>query len=51
MDLEAERVESYRLVEGAYAAPSLSYPGELLECAQLPGFSMPVAEALPSEPG
>ncbi len=44
-DLEAERVEVYRLVKGAYPPPELRFPGEILDAASLPGFSMPVDEA------
>ena len=49
-DLEADRVEIYLLVEGSYPAPKLKYPGGLLESTQLPGFQMPVDEALGIEP-
>jgi Uma2 family endonuclease len=50
VDLDADRVEIYRLVEGAYAAPEFRFAGETLEAASLPGFSMPVDEALGIEP-
>jgi Uma2 family endonuclease len=46
VDLEAERVEIYRLEEAAYGAPEIRYPGQALESTQLTGFSMPVSEAL-----
>lgn len=46
VDLEAERVEIYLLTERAYAAPQLLYPGETLQSSALPGFRMPVGEAL-----
>jgi Uma2 family endonuclease len=50
VDLEAERVEVYVLVEGSYPAPRLIYSGEVAQSTQLPGFQMPVAEALGGEP-
>lgn len=50
VDLDAERIEIYLLTDGIYATPQLRYPGELLESTQLPGFSMPVNEALPPKP-
>jgi hypothetical protein len=43
-------VEIYVLTERSYPAPRLMYPGQLLESTQLPGFSMPVQEALGIEP-
>jgi Uma2 family endonuclease len=46
VDLEAERVEMYRLEEEAYAAPEIRYPGQALSSGELAGFSMPVDEAL-----
>lgn len=49
VDLDAERVEVYRLTGGTYPPPQLRYPGELLEPASLKGFSMPVREALALE--
>lgn len=50
VDLEVDRVEIYRLEAGAFGAPSLKTLGEILESPLLPGFSMPVAEALGYEP-
>lgn len=50
VDLEAERVEVYVLTEERYPAPQLKYAGELLESAQLPGFQIPVGEALAIRP-
>jgi len=50
VDLEAERVEVYLFTEGSYPAPQLKYAGEMLESTQLPGFQMPVEEALGIEP-
>jgi Uma2 family endonuclease len=50
VDLEAERVEMYRLEEGAYAAPDIRYPGQALSSAALTGFTMPVDEALGVKP-
>lgn len=49
VDLDAERVEIYLLVDGTYSAPRLKYPGELLESTQLPGFTTPVDQALATE--
>lgn len=46
VDLEAERVEVYELTDGRYPTPALRYPGETLAPSRLPGFSMPVDEAL-----
>lgn len=50
VDLEAERVEIYVLTEGSYPVPKLKYAGENLQSSQLPGFQMPVDEALGLEP-
>ena len=50
VDLEAERVEIYRLNGGRYPAPQLRYPGEILESTQLPGFEMSVAASLALDP-
>ncbi|MEX2551374.1 MAG: Uma2 family endonuclease, partial [Actinomycetota bacterium] len=49
-DLEADRVEIYRLEQGAYAAPEIRYPGQALESTELTGFSMPVDGALGTKP-
>jgi Uma2 family endonuclease len=49
IDLEAERVEIYVLLEGAYPPPEIRYPGQLLDSSTLPGFSMAVEEALAIE--
>ena len=51
VDLDADRVEIYRLTEGAYPPPQLKYSGEMLESPVLDGFSMPVEEALGGKPG
>ena len=50
VDLDADRVEIYVLTEGSYPAPKLKYAGGVLESTQLPGFQMPVEEALGIEP-
>jgi Uma2 family endonuclease len=50
VDLDAERVEIYVLAEGAYPPPSIKYPGEELTSGHLPGFAMPVDEALGMDP-
>lgn len=49
VDVEADRVEMYRLTEGAYPPPEIRYPGEALESLVLDSFSMPVGEALAIE--
>jgi Uma2 family endonuclease len=46
VDLEADRVEVYRGAEGQYGTPLLFYAGQVLETPQLPGFAIPVEEAL-----
>lgn len=46
VDLEADRVEVYRLGEGPYGAPILFYTGQVLETPVLPGFAISVEEAL-----
>ena len=46
VDLEADRVEVYRLEEGPYGAPTLFYTGQVLETPVLPGFAISVEEAL-----
>lgn len=48
VDLEAERVELHRLSEGAYEAPAVLYPGELVASPVLAGFTIPASEALGS---
>ncbi len=50
VDLDADRVEIYLLADDAYRAPEIRYPGQTLKSSQLPGFSMPVDEALALEP-
>jgi Uma2 family endonuclease len=49
VDLEAERVEIYRLTEGIYPPPDIKYPGDVVESTVLSGFSMSVDEALAVE--
>jgi Uma2 family endonuclease len=46
VDLEADRVEIYRLEAGNYAWPLLFGRGDLLESPQILGFSLPVEELL-----
>ncbi len=46
IDLDAERVEAYRLEEGGYAAPTLFYSGQSTASWAVPGFSIPVDEML-----
>ena len=50
VDLEAERVEVYLLTEGRYPAPGVRYMHETLISTHIPGFQMPVEEALGMEP-
>jgi Uma2 family endonuclease len=50
VDLEADRVEVYRLSGGSYPPPELLYPGGVLTSPNLPGFEMAVEEALAIEP-
>ena len=46
VDLEADRVEVYRLGEGPYGAPTLFYTGQVLDTPVLPGLTIAVEEAL-----
>lgn len=46
IDLEADRVEVYRLAVASYPPPELLYPGESLTSPNLVGFVMSVEEAL-----
>lgn len=50
VDLEVDRIEVFRLADGRYPPPVLKFRGEVLETTLLPGFSMPVDEALGFEP-
>jgi Uma2 family endonuclease len=50
VDLEADRVEVYRLSGGSYPPPELLYPGESLTSPNLEGFAISVDEALAIEP-
>jgi Uma2 family endonuclease len=56
VDLDAERVEVFRLHEGAYPAPVSLERGQTLTSAQVPGFAVEVDALLgdpeePDEPG
>jgi Uma2 family endonuclease len=51
VDLEAERVEIYRLQAGAYGPPELVYSPGMLSTPQLPGLQVPVDEALGNPQG
>jgi Uma2 family endonuclease len=42
VDLQAERIEIHRLVEGRYGIPSLLLRGETLTSEQVPGFELAV---------
>ncbi|MDP9341563.1 MAG: Uma2 family endonuclease [Actinomycetota bacterium] len=46
VDLDADRIEVYRLHEGRYVTPALLGRGERLGSALLPGFEVGVGEAL-----
>jgi Uma2 family endonuclease len=46
VDLDADRLEAYRLDDGRYATPRLLGRGERLETDQLPGFGIDVDEVL-----
>lgn len=51
MDLEAERVEVYRLEDGRFPGPVIVGRGERLETPLLPGYALDVDDVLgpPSE--
>jgi Uma2 family endonuclease len=46
VDLDADRVEVYRLRDGRYGTPALLGSGEVIESPNLPGLSVPVGELL-----
>lgn len=46
VDLEVDRVEVHRLVDGVYPAPRVLQRGDVLESPEVPGFSVPVAQLL-----
>lgn len=46
VDLDAERIEVYRLDSGAYGTPSLLGRGDVLESPQAPGFAVTIDEVL-----
>ena len=46
VDLDADRVEVYRLAAGTYPAPTLLRRGDLLEPPQIPGFTLSVDDLL-----
>lgn len=51
VDLDAERIELYRLSEGRYGVPVLLQTGDALTSPQVPGFSLPVGYILGPVPG
>jgi Uma2 family endonuclease len=52
VDLDAERVEAYRLIDGRYGLPALQRAGDELTSPVLPGLALNVGELLcPVEPG
>jgi Uma2 family endonuclease len=46
VDLDADRIEVYRLAEGRYPVPALLIRGQRLESPLLPGFGVGVDEVL-----
>ena len=46
VDLEADRVEVYRLEGGGYQRPRILGRGNLLDSPEVPGFSLPVDDLL-----
>jgi Uma2 family endonuclease len=46
VDLDAERVEVYRLGHGGYGRPTLWGRGDTLETPQAPGFALTVQDLL-----
>jgi Uma2 family endonuclease len=46
VDLDADRVEIYRLVEGRFSAPLLTSRGETITTPQAPGLELPVDDLL-----
>jgi Uma2 family endonuclease len=46
VDLDADRVEVYRLEGDKYRTPRLYARGEILEAAEIPGLALPVGEIL-----
>jgi Uma2 family endonuclease len=46
VDLDADRVEVYRLTEGVYGSPEILVRGQVLESPQVPGFTLAVGELL-----
>jgi Uma2 family endonuclease len=50
VDLDADRVEIYRLGEGRYGSPALMRHGEVLSSPQIPDFTIEVADVLGDEP-
>jgi Uma2 family endonuclease len=48
VDIEAERVEAYRLYEGRYGAPEILQAGDRLTSPVLPGFSLDLTGILES---
>ena len=51
VDLDADRVEAYRLREGRYGVPELLPREEILESSAAPGFSIAVGDLLGAPPG
>jgi Uma2 family endonuclease len=51
VDLQADRIEIHRLVDGRYAVPTLLRRGDVLRSKQVPGFERPVDDILgPDDP-
>lgn len=50
VDLDADRIEVYRLVGGRYGSPELFGRGEALSSPHIPGFAIEVADVLGDSP-
>lgn len=46
VDLEVDRVEVHRLLDGVYPAPTVLQRGDVLTSPELPGFALPVSDLL-----
>jgi Uma2 family endonuclease len=50
IDLDADRIEVYRLTEGRYGPPALLSGPSILDSLLIPGFALRIEELLPGEP-
>jgi len=46
VDLEVDRIEIHRLIDGVYPAPRILQRSDTLESPEVPGFSVPVTQLL-----